>query len=480
MRLLSGSRALRLGPLGLLVVGVTLPVATPTASAKPKPPQPSFTVAVSPASLAAGSSGNALTFRFSATETSRGQVSLEIPAVPEFWFSVEQWTTPQSSNPAGTGYVRASKQTCNSASVASITGVAPGPWTVVVDAKCAKGKSFLLTYGAGDSLTATKRAGEYTFTAMAQAGEALLPLAAQPVVTVAPGPTTQLFTDLGGGSHGSAILGQGRRITVVVSAWDQYQNTVTSDNGSVTQTFFQQNFDVSNVEVSSTLKEITANLENGTGTFSFDYTLSQALVKVRVLQATRPGIFSGDSSFLISTTPVLPNLDAARLDVAPTPNPDGTLTGTLSILSTGMNLDTRTLLVKAPPIQIPGDLVKFPILATTVGGDLITATAVITTAMNPQTLESTGTTLAAGKPWAVFGWVPSADQCSYVTVSFSGGLLPVPCPSTFLDVNVVSLNTAFVQDPEDPGSLAPLFDIQDPACADPLTTWDGEGCVPLP
>src|SRR5215212_3635596 len=149
--------------------------ASPTAT-------PPYTVSVSPASVVAGSSGNAVTFRFSATSPADGLLSVAVPPVA----SGSAWTTPQFTNPAAAGFVKAAKQTCNSAWIASISGDGGGPGTIVVNAKCNKGQQFALTYGAGTGsrVTAATKAGPYTFTAKAVVKGVFVALAAQPVVTV--------------------------------------------------------------------------------------------------------------------------------------------------------------------------------------------------------------------------------------------------------------------------------------------------------
>jgi hypothetical protein len=83
-----------------------------------------------------GSSGNAIVFSFVAIEPVQSSVSIVVPAVA----SGSPWT------PHG------------------------GPWTILVNAKCGKGKTFTVTYagGNGTKVIAATRAGDSAFTTMAR------------------------------------------------------------------------------------------------------------------------------------------------------------------------------------------------------------------------------------------------------------------------------------------------------------------------
>jgi hypothetical protein len=188
-------------------------------------PKPVFTVSAGPASVAAGSSGNAIAFNFVATDSVQTSVSIVVPAVA----SGSPWTAPQAANAAGAGYVAAAAQTCNAAQVSSVTGPAAGPWTILVDAKCSKGKTFTVTYGGGSGakVTAATRAGAYTFTTMAKAGGSFLPVTTQPVVTVTPGPATSLAVSGLVDAVASTLQ------SPTVTARDQFGNTAPSYRGTV-------------------------------------------------------------------------------------------------------------------------------------------------------------------------------------------------------------------------------------------------------
>lgn len=200
--------------------------APPPPPPKPPPgPHVPYTVSVSPGSLVAGSTGNTLTFSFRATDKADGQVTVVVPQVVHG----HDWTRPQSLVPANAGYVAASKQTCKSASVASVSGPATGPWTILVNAKCDKNNGFALTYGAAGpaGVTAATFVGAYTFATSAQVGKTLLALSPQPVVNVVPATGTTLTLTAGGtstaGDPGSAT----------VSLRDGFGNPATGYRGQV-------------------------------------------------------------------------------------------------------------------------------------------------------------------------------------------------------------------------------------------------------
>jgi hypothetical protein len=186
---------------------------------------PPYTVSVSPTSVVAGSSGNALRFRFSATRPADGLVSVAVPAVA----SGSAWTTPQFTDSAAAGFVTAAKQTCNSAWVSSVSGDGGGPGTIFVNAKCNKDQHFTLTYGAGTGsrVTAPTKAGPYTFTAKAVVRGVFVALAAQPVVTV----NARRAVTLGVTGLANAVAGTPQ--TPTVTAKDRYGNTAVGYRGTV-------------------------------------------------------------------------------------------------------------------------------------------------------------------------------------------------------------------------------------------------------
>ncbi len=63
-------------------------------------------VALTPASVVAGSTGNSFTFTISAVSALSGHLTITVPS---------GWSAPQAANPANPGYVTAAKGNCASA-----------------------------------------------------------------------------------------------------------------------------------------------------------------------------------------------------------------------------------------------------------------------------------------------------------------------------------------------------------------------------
>ena len=128
------------------------------------------TMVVSPTIVAAASTGNTLTFTFTApngknfNSNPNSQAAILVPA---------GWTVPTSGNVAVSG--------CGgTATLGSITG--SGPWTVPINMACNGGDSFTATYG---PTTAPGTAGANQFTTKTkQSGGILTNISGQPTVTV--------------------------------------------------------------------------------------------------------------------------------------------------------------------------------------------------------------------------------------------------------------------------------------------------------
>lgn len=194
--------------------GAILPYlcAVPTAWAEPKSP---LAVSVAPSSLPVASSG-AVTFTFTAVEQGTGRVMVVVPTVPVG----THWAAPQITDNAEPGFVAVIGSTCNTVLPAAVSG--DGPWGVIVDFKCARGKSFSLVYGT----TAPSFAGAYAFDTSVSTGRNFLPVSIQPVVTVTPGPPAAL--DLAGLVDASA----GTTHAGTLTARDAYGNVATSYRGT--------------------------------------------------------------------------------------------------------------------------------------------------------------------------------------------------------------------------------------------------------
>jgi hypothetical protein len=177
------------------------------------------TVALTPVSVTAGSTGNSFTFTISAVAALSGHTRITIPAT---------WPAPQASNPAGPGYVTAARATCKSAAKPVVTGA--GPWTISVAMNCAAGKHFTVTYGAGTGSTrvqAPTTAGSYTFATAVKLGTTTDPLSVPPLV-VQPGPAADFVVS--GLPRPSET---GAPLPVTVTADDAFGNVATSYRGTV-------------------------------------------------------------------------------------------------------------------------------------------------------------------------------------------------------------------------------------------------------
>ena len=108
---------------------------------------------------------------------------------------------------------------CKSAAVVGVGGAR----TITVSPKCKKGNSFTLRYAGAE---ASSVAGPYTFVTRAVAGGSTVLLSPQPVITVDPGPTSQLAVT----GLADAV---GAEQTMTVTAEDQYGNATPNYRGTV-------------------------------------------------------------------------------------------------------------------------------------------------------------------------------------------------------------------------------------------------------
>ena len=266
------------------LVVILLAFSIGTATARANPP---YTVSATPAKLVAGSSLSVLTFQFSAVNAAKGWNTVQVPAVA----SGSAWSAPQSSNPADPGFVAVSNQTCSSASLSSITGTAGGPWTILVNATCAKNGRFAIRYGAGPSPVAVAtNAGSYVFHATR--------VITQPVVNVIAGPAATL------GVTGLADAAAGTPQSPTVTATDAYGNTATRYRGTVHFTgsgdppfaslFFVVGWDVP--------ADYTFT-DGDAGTHTFAATANFAGAQTLTAADTRPSSITGLQTITISPGP---------------------------------------------------------------------------------------------------------------------------------------------------------------------------------
>jgi hypothetical protein len=192
-----------------------------SAWAAPKPP---LSVSVAPASVPIVSVV-AVTLTFTAIDQGSSTATVVVPVAP----AGTQWSAPQLASASQPGFVAVNRGNCNSAVPVGISG--GGPWTITIDFKCAPNKSFTVVYGAGGpKATAPSLAGPYTFTTRVKASGEFLPVAAQPVVTVTPGPAASL--ELTGVVNATA----GTQQLATVTARDAHANVATGFTGTVALT----------------------------------------------------------------------------------------------------------------------------------------------------------------------------------------------------------------------------------------------------
>src|SRR5204862_213746 len=90
------------------------------------------TMTVTPATVQPNSTGNSFTFSFRNVAQIYGsgsQAQIVVPAAP-----APGWTTPQNTNSGNAGFVSVTASGTGSiASIASISGTSPGPYTITVN-----------------------------------------------------------------------------------------------------------------------------------------------------------------------------------------------------------------------------------------------------------------------------------------------------------------------------------------------------------
>ena len=223
----------------------------------------SGTVAMSPASTTAGSSGNVFTFTFTAPPaqyfTTGSGVRVTIPA---------GYTAPQTSSAVTAGYVTVTAGTCTPG---AITIAGAGPWTITVVQACVQASSFTITYGADSStrVTVPQGAGSNPFSSLTQyGGGTLTAIASSPLLTLNPGAAAKLQvllpgmtaapTTVNGYTGSPTAITAGSSVTATVNAVDQYWNLVTGSTQTVA---------ITSTDTNATLP-VDAALVAGTGSFA--------------------------------------------------------------------------------------------------------------------------------------------------------------------------------------------------------------------
>jgi hypothetical protein len=172
---------------------------------------------VTPIILTAGSTGNELTFSFTANKSLTGQTIVDVP---------RGWSAPQKRSASGAGYVELKRGTCGGST--RIRSIVRRRLTIAT--ACRRGHGYQLLYHkatvptiAADGyifLTQTRASGRKAkFHPLARSG--------QPVVKVKGGPATGLDMTL------TNVTTAGTAFTVTVRAVDPYSNNAFPYGGTV-------------------------------------------------------------------------------------------------------------------------------------------------------------------------------------------------------------------------------------------------------
>jgi hypothetical protein len=175
---------------------------------------------VTPATLTAGSTGNELTFSFTANKSLAGQTIVDVP---------RGWSTPQKRSASGAGYVELKRGTCGGST--RITSIARRRLTIAT--ACKRGHGYQLLYH--KATVPTIAADGYIFltqtrTSARKARFHPLARSGQPVVKVKGGPATGLDLTL------TSVTTAGTAFGVTVRAVDPYFNNAFPYGATVTLT----------------------------------------------------------------------------------------------------------------------------------------------------------------------------------------------------------------------------------------------------
>ena len=175
---------------------------------------------VTPATLTAASTGNDLTFTYTASRALNGQTIVDVP---------RGWSAPQQRNPSSAGYVELKRGTCGGST--RISSIRARRLTIATN--CKRGRTYQLLYHkatvppiAADGyifLTQTRASGRKAkFRPLARSD--------QPVVKVKGGLATGLDMTL------TSVVTAGTPFNVTVRAVDPYSNNAFPYGGTVTLT----------------------------------------------------------------------------------------------------------------------------------------------------------------------------------------------------------------------------------------------------
>ena len=421
------------------------------------------TMAVSPTTLFAASTGNTLTFTFTSPSggdfNANSQATIQVPV---------GWTPPTSSN---VSVATGPSPNCPAATLGTITGT--GPWTIPINMTCPAKDQFTVTYNVGTA----PAAGTYTFTTQTkQNGGTLTAIEASPTVTVNnPSPT---LTSI---SPNSGDLGQ--TISTVTL-------TGTGFLTGITTVSFGSNITVNSTTVNSGT-QITANIiiatnattgarnvtvtnptpGGGTGTLTNGFTVNNRTTPTGVTLSLGSVVVGQTSNATVTVTDT---------DSGTQTNPTGTVTlsssdsgdtfGTCSLASSGGNAATCTASVTPSKVgtsphtitaTFPADTTHATSSGTaslTVNQASTMTTVALTTGTNPsvfgQSLTFTATVAAvapgAGAPTGNVTFKDGA--ATLATVSLTGNTAALT--TTTLAVGGHSITATYNADANFTGSTS--------------------------
>lgn len=466
----------------VLLVAVTFASSAPGAEAATAP----YKVAVSAASeVIAGSTGNVITFKFTATLQTAAPVSVVIPAVA----SGGPWSAPQMTAPSAAGYVYVTGRTCGLASIASITGSAGGPWTILVKTKCALTKKFSLVYGSvGPGVTAATTAGTYTFTVTAKYLTKTVTVPGVKKVTVDAAAFTHFTDDVsfsGSPSIDGAefVVGQIAKVHFVVSARDVYGNLVPYLDTI--------HFTFTPTQPSAPSRLATASMINGTATYDTLYTIPDTGGSLS-LQAKDPSNVGVQAAvgWSHAAVPATSVVHLLNMPVVNDPN------NPIYFTALNMQVQPGSLTLTSNASMNANGTVDIPVSGLTVGGDHVAFTVTTSTPVNPitgnlvldpTTLPRNGQSLVVtsciGLPSTIPYGSTTLPAFNFGSGTCSGGFVPT-------DINAPNVPSIWPQTPmvEAPvgvgGEASSAFTVfltaSQPQCVSPNPSyWDGQKCVDI-
>ncbi len=243
----------------------------------------------------------------------------------------------------------------------------------------------------GDYTFTAADAGTHTFTnevtlitaaaqeTVAVTDTATITLAASQTVAVGPAATVSINATINE-SAVSAIDGQTVDFSVTVNAVDQYGNNAPPTS--------PVNLNVTNSFTDQSIFDQPVDLDNGPVTMGFPVLVTGSAIEIAAFPAMDPStgiLLTGSIVEMIAVQPTV------QLNVTSI-NPDGTYIGALDVPDLTEGLVPSSVMFDTNSVTTSGGITSIPITAETTGGDEISATAMLTTPLDPSG------TLVVGNP----------------------------------------------------------------------------------